>query len=122
MKEKLPERRRFIRLEVPLKVVVKNDNQAYDVITKNISPIGLRFEIGIELMDRQDLEMDLFIPDLDAPILIKGIVVWHKKMSLEDDAPYDVGVEITKVEEEKKNDFLKYLCDLMYNLKPKIRM
>ncbi len=121
MKGKLPERRRFIRLEVPLRVVVKKDNQAYEVTTKNISPIGLRFEIGIELADAKNLQMDLYLPDTDGFVSIEGRVIWHKKVSLDDDAPYDVGIEIVKVEEDKKNSFLKCLCDLMYNINPKIR-
>ena len=43
-------------------------------------------------------------------------MVWIKQLSLEDDAPYDIGIELTEIEEDNKNTFLKFLCDLIYNL------
>jgi len=56
----------------------------------------------------------LHLPSVSGPISLEGRVAWHTKMSREDDAPYDVGLEIVGVEDEKKNVLLKYLCDLLY--------
>ena len=39
-----------------------------------------------------------------------------KKLSLEDNSPFDVGTELVDIEEDNKNTFLKFLCDLIYNL------
>ena len=114
MKQKLPERRRFIRAEIPAKLVVKGGSHTDEIIAKNISPVGLGFEIGRELKDSEMLEVSLYLPSIDEPIALEGRVAWHNKVSREDDAPYDVGLEIVGVEDEKKNIFLKYLCDVLY--------
>lgn len=115
MKLKLPERRRFIRIEIPLKVAIKADGKVAEVITKNISPIGMRFETSKELKNTEILEMSLSIPTSDIPVHLKGRVVWQNKTTLEDSAPYDVGIEIMEIEDKNKNVFLKYLCDLLYD-------
>lgn len=120
--QKLPERRRFVRIEVPLKVVVKSGNFTDETITKNISPIGLRVEVKKELEPAKKLNIELYIPSLDRPVHLEGKVVWQHKTSLEDRAPYDVGIEITEVEDSEKNIFLKYLCDLLYDSTYKVRI
>lgn len=115
MKLKLPERRRFIRIEIPLKVKIKTDGRVDEVITKNISPIGMRFEIAKELKKTDKIDLSLEIPSTDILVKLKARVVWQNKISLEDKSPYDVGVEITEIEDKNKNVFLKYLCDLLYD-------
>ncbi len=115
MKLKLPERRRFIRIETPLKLTVTTAEGADEVVTKNVSPVGLRFEIGKKLKETAKLDLSLHLPISDKPIRLVGKIIWQEKTSLEDNAPYDVGVEITEVEDRQKNTFLKYLCDLLYN-------
>ncbi len=121
MKLKLPERRRFIRIEIPLKVKIKAGGRVDEVVTKNISPTGMRFEISKELKNTETLDMSLLIPSSDTPVRLKGRVVWQSKTTLEDSAPYDVGVEIMEIEDKNKNVFLKYLCDLLYDSTFKIR-
>ncbi len=111
---KLPERRRFVRVETPLKVILKSGDRTDEVTTKNISPVGLRFEISKELNESDEVKMSLYLPESTGPISMGGKVIWQKKVSLEDNAPYDVGVEIMEIEDSKKNVFLKYLCDLLY--------
>ncbi|MFH1552943.1 MAG: PilZ domain-containing protein [Candidatus Omnitrophota bacterium] len=115
MKMKLPERRRFIRIEIPLKVIIKSGDRVDEIITKNISPVGLRFEILRALKGSEKLDLALHIPSTDNPIPLKAKVIWQTKTSLEDNAPYDVGVEITDIDDKTKNIFLKYLCDLLYD-------
>jgi hypothetical protein len=114
MKMKLPERRRFVRVESPLKIVVKCGDRIEELVTKNISPVGFRFEIATELDESEKLEIALSLPSAKAPIQLEAQVVWQSKISLEDKAPYDVGVDITSIEDKSKNIFLKYLCDLLY--------
>ena len=121
MKQKLPERRRFIRIEVPLKAIVKSGDRLDEVVTKNISPVGLRFEIDRQLKESERLEVALYLPSTDDPISLEAKVIWQSKTSLEDKAPYDVGVEIIDIDDKRKNSFLKYLCDLLYNSAYKAR-
>ncbi len=111
---RLPERRRFVRTEVPLKVIIKAETGDEPAKTTNISPIGLRLEAPHKIADSKTLDLLLYLPENDVPIQLNGKIVWQSKVSLEDKAPYDVGVEILVIEEKKKNIFLKYLCDLLY--------
>ncbi|MFH1305292.1 MAG: PilZ domain-containing protein [Candidatus Omnitrophota bacterium] len=114
MKEKLPERRRFVRTRRPLKITVREGDRIEETVTRNLSPVGVRFEVGQELKSPGDIEIMLSIPSSEVPIHITGKVVWQTKQSLEDKSPYDVGVKISRVEDKNKNDFLRYLCDLLY--------
>ena len=81
----------------------------------------MRFEIPEELDEGADLSISLFLLKREDPILLKGRVVWKQKVSLEDNAPYDTGIEITEINEEYKIVFLKYLCDLLYGSAYKAR-
>ena len=115
MKLKLPERRRFVRIDVPLRLLVELGGKIVEVQTKNISPVGIRFQISKELDIVTNLKLRLFIPILEKPIDLVAKIIWQSKISLEDNSPFDVGVEIIDICEENKNIFLKYLCDLLYS-------
>ncbi len=121
MKHKLPERRRFVRIEVPLRLLVRVNGKDVEAVTRDISPVGLRFCIEKELDLSKGLSMKLFIPLLEDSIDVSARIVWQKKISLEDAAPFDVGVEITHIQEIYKNVFLEYLCGLLYDSKYKFR-
>ena len=111
----MPERRRFIRIEVPMRIKIEGDGWLEETTTKNISPIGMRFETGRVFKKSEVLDMVMYLPSSgDNSIRVKGKVVWQEKTSLEDNSPYDVGLEITHIADESKNVLLKYLCDLLY--------
>jgi len=119
MKEMLVERRKYIRLKTPVSVTytVPNTDVVHNSVTKDISADGLRLETktrGIEKGSVLELKLELY--GANNPVHAKGKVVWIKQLSLEDGAPYDVGIELTEIEEDNKNTFLKFLCDLIYNL------
>ena len=114
MKLKLPERRRFVRVETPLRVDIKSGDRTEKVVTKNISPVGFRFEVKKKFDDLSPLEMTLHLPMDNMVISLEGKVIWQSKVSLEDRAPFDVGIDIVGIEDKNKNVFLKYLCDLLY--------
>ena len=118
-KDQLMERRRYIRLKTPIPVTytVPETGSIHSAVTKDISADGLRFESEAKDIKVPGIvEMRLDISGAHNPVHIKGKVVWKKKLTLEDSAPYDVGVEFTEIEEDNKNTFLKFLCDLIYNL------
>jgi Tfp pilus assembly protein PilZ len=121
MRMDLPERRRFIRSNIPLKLEISLRNARYEVVTKNISPIGFMVELPKELEQTEDIDIVCRIPSEEVPVKIKGKVVWQTKTSLEDNAPYHIGVEIVEVEDKSKNVLLKFLCDLLYNTPNTIR-
>ncbi len=113
------ERRKYLRIEAPpvgLRVIT-GDGDIEKPKLKDISPIGIRFETKKELKDGEKLELTLELPDTKNPVHIRGKVVWYKKTSLENHAPFDIGCAFIKIEEDNKNTFLKYFCDLMYGKK-----
>ena len=119
IREKLVERRSFIRLREPIRITytIANNDKVYNVTAKDISADGLRFQTSDKRIKEGNLlEMKLDIPDVANPVHAKGKVMWKKKLSLEDNAPFDVGTELAEIEEDNKNTFLKFLCDLIYNL------
>jgi len=116
---KFAERRRYIRLPVPIDMsyTISGNNKIHSTATKDISADGLRFIIHDKFIKESDLiELRLNIPNIPSAIHAKGRVVWKRKLSLEDRAPFDVGIEFSEIEEDNKNTFLKFLCDLIYNL------
>ena len=116
--EKKPvlDRRKFVRIEVPLNIrIIDKQNRIDETVTKNISPLGLRFQTKSEEMAVGDeLEITIQIPRALSPVHTKAAVVWKKKLSTEDSAPYDLGCKFATIEEDNKNTFLKYFCDLLY--------
>jgi len=118
-KDRLVERRKYIRLRANLQLTytIPQSRIVRTTSAKNISADGIRFETHEkELAEGQAVELKLEAPGAFSPIHAKGIVIWKRKLSLEDNAPYDVGIEFTEIEEDNKNTFLKFLCDLIYNL------
>lgn len=111
------ERRKYIRLPNPIKVSysISGNNSLASVVTKNISADGFRFEAhDAKLSEDSLIEIKLDFPETTNPVHANGRVVWKKKISLEDRAPFDFGIEFTEVEEDNKNTFLKFFCDLLY--------
>jgi hypothetical protein len=121
MKLKLPERRRFIRVETPLEIVVCSEGRENALVVKNISPVGFMIETAEALVEGQTYPFLIKIGQERASIGVEGKVIWQKKISLEDRAPFDAGVEMLTIDDLGKNDFLKYLCDLLYDSEYKER-
>jgi Tfp pilus assembly protein PilZ len=119
IKEKLVERRKYIRLDTPIEMActIPASGIFYATVTKNLSAEGLRFETHEKNINVSDMvEIKLLIPNAPNPVHVKGKVLWKKKVSLEDGSPFDVGVIFTEIEDDNKNTFLKFLCDTIYSL------
>ncbi len=110
------ERRKFTRYAMPLKVsyVIEGENTVCKSETKNISSLGISFESDRQLKDGSLLELKLEVPKAANPVHAHGKLAWVKKQSLADNSSYDVGMEFVKIEEDNKNTFLKFMCDLAY--------
>jgi hypothetical protein len=114
IRSKPPERRKFIRIEVPLKVLVFTTAFKEEVSTKNISPIGMCFQIGNSVHCGDILGLSIFLPGEVDPISAKGRVVWLRTVSSEDKSPMDAGIDVIEIAERSKIALLRYLCDLLY--------
>jgi len=120
LKDKFIERRKYVRLQTPISLsyILPESGNVQTTSTKNISADGLRFETyDRSLKEASVVELRLSIPQAANPVHAKGRVVWKKKMSLADAAPFDCGIEFVEIEEDNKNTFLKFLCDLIYDIK-----
>ena len=118
-KDSFIERRRYIRLAAPIGIsyTVPESGKVRDTATKNISANGLRLETHDNSLEPEGIiELKLTVPGAVNPVHARGRVIWKRKLSLEDRAPFDVGIEIAGIEEDNKNTFLKFMCDLIYNL------
>ena len=119
MRDRLVERRRYIRLKTPVSVTytAPSTGIVHSSVTKDMSADGLRLETkDREIGKGSVLELKLGLYGANNPVHAKGKVIWIKQLSLEDDAPCDMGIELTEIEEDNKNTFLKFLCDLIYSL------
>lgn len=120
VKDGFVERRRYVRLQTPIDITytVPETGNVLSANTKNISADGLRFETHNKSIKESDvIELKMITQDAPNPVHAKAKVIWKKKISLEDAAPFDCGLEFTEIEEDNKNTFLKFLCDLIYNIK-----
>ncbi|MFA6320672.1 MAG: PilZ domain-containing protein [Candidatus Omnitrophota bacterium] len=119
IRDRFVERRSFIRLRQPISITytVAGQDKIHNVVAKDISADGVRFQTtDKEISEGNVLETKLDIPEVANPVHASGKIMWKKKLSLEDNAPFDVGIEFLEIEEDNKNTFLKFLCDLVYNL------
>ena len=126
MNSRIEEKRRYLRLNVQLEIeyVLSDSSQVYKAVTKDISALGVRFATNEELKEDTDLELTLKLPNVQNPVHATGRIIWVKRPVPEDNIPpnpnywplfhYEVGIEFSKIEEDNKNTFLKYLCDLIY--------
>jgi c-di-GMP-binding flagellar brake protein YcgR len=108
-KEAFIERRKYVRLPAPMKVsyTVPGSGNMLQTLTKDISADGLRFETpDASLKESSVIEVRIEIPDAPNPVHAKGKVVWRRRVTLEDGAPYDCGIELMEIEEDNKNTFL----------------
>jgi c-di-GMP-binding flagellar brake protein YcgR len=110
------EKRRFIRFEIALKVnyIAERDLRIEKKgMTKNINVSGILLSTGEKIPEGTKLDIRLFLPEALNPVHLIGSVMWSRGVSEGKIMSYDSGIAFDKVEEDNKNTFLKFLCDLM---------
>ena len=113
----MKEKRRFIRFEMASKVdyiVGKEPKVEKMGITKNVSAEGIQLLTEEKLDTGKKISFKMFTPEALNPAHLNGRILWSKEISKGEKLSYCSGIEFGKVEEDNKNTFLKYLCDLMY--------
>ncbi|MDO8603009.1 MAG: PilZ domain-containing protein [Candidatus Omnitrophota bacterium] len=111
------EKRRFIRFDIALKVsyIIRKELKAEKTgTTKDISAQGMQLltEEKMETGDKVDLK--IFVPEAPNPVHIRGVVVWSGESGIAKRHCHSSGIDFEKIEEDNKNTFLKFLCNLMY--------
>jgi len=113
----MKEKRRFIRFILALKVDYTTQKEPGILKTGTTKDVCAG---GIQLLTKEKLEkgkkvgLKIFIPDASNPVHLSGKVMWSKETAADDKLPYTAGIEFGKIEEDNKDTFLRFLCDLMY--------
>jgi len=114
----IKERRRYIRTEtpIPINIRIKQAGTVEEIQaqSKNISATGLMVEIEKEISSDTAVELSLSPQGTPNPIHISAKVV--RSEQLKGQNLFSTGLEFTKIEEDNKNTFLKFLCDTIYRL------
>ncbi|MBU4342554.1 MAG: PilZ domain-containing protein [Candidatus Omnitrophica bacterium] len=111
------EKRRFIRFDIALKVnyIVQKEPRAEKTgITKDVSAGGLQLLTEEKLEPGRKIAMKISIPEALNPVHLNGIVLWSRESPYSKARAHGIGIEFAKIEEDNKNTFLKFLCDLLY--------
>lgn len=110
----MQERRKYVRMTIPLEIsytIEGKEASPRKSTTKDISPDGVSFPIKEEIPKGSLLNINVKIPTRPEAVAIKAKVVWYE----EGKDSYIVGLEFIHISEEAKQDFLQYLCNLMYS-------
>jgi len=111
------EKRRFIRFEINLEVdyIVKKEPRVEKKgATKDICAGGINLLTDEKLEVGEEVELKMFLSKALNPAHLNGVVVWSKDDSSGEKLSHSAGIEFKAIEEDNKNSFLKFLCDLMY--------
>ena len=111
------EKRQFIRFNIALKVsyIIHKDPKVEKIgTTKDVSAQGMQLLTGDKLDVGDKVDLKIFVPEALNPAHMKGIVVWSRESGPAKSHSYSSGICFEKIEEDNKNTFLKFLCDLMY--------
>lgn len=110
------EKRNYIRTHVSVPILIyiqrKNDTEKITARAWNISASGMMIETNAKLHVGIEPGIDVIPPGSLNPIHSKGKIVWSTARSTGNG--YNYGVEFISIEEDNKNTFLKFLCDLIY--------
>ena len=117
-----PERRRFLRIKIPLFIFYRLETDkpfvAFKAIAENIGGQGLMFETEKPIPLRSKLYLEIYQPsvrykDLLFLIATKTKVIWvnkKKDVSTEDgENKYQIGVKFIKIDREDRNKVIEYV-------------
>jgi c-di-GMP-binding flagellar brake protein YcgR len=110
------ENRNYIRMDisVPLNIFICGGKNTDRISAQawNISASGMMIEAAAELSVGLEARMDMTAPGTLNPVHCTGKIVWSGSSSKP--GKHNYGVEFVAIEEDNKNTFLKFLCDLIY--------
>jgi c-di-GMP-binding flagellar brake protein YcgR len=110
------ENRNYIRtdISVPLDIFIcrEKDTDRIPAQAWNISASGMMIESETKLHVGLEARIDMTPPGTLNPVHCTGRIVWSGTGSKP--GKHNYGVEFLAIEEDNKNTFLKFLCDLIY--------
>ena len=118
MEEFMREKRRFIRFNIALKVtyIVQKEQKIERIgTTRDVSAQGMQLLTSDKLGIGDKIDFKIFVPDALNPSHMKGTIVWSRELEHPKSHSYSAGIDFVKIEEDNKNTFLRFLCNLMYD-------
>ncbi|MCF7878271.1 MAG: PilZ domain-containing protein [Candidatus Omnitrophica bacterium] len=97
------ERRKFVRISLPLQIYLSNSPYAVSTKTENISAGGLRIITNHKFNSGSTVNLKVYAIK-KKPIICQGKILWvfsRKKPQSKDLFYYDTGIEFSKI---RKND------------------
>ena len=121
MRDKRPERRKFIRFDLDTKVRYRffdgmSIDESMQAKAKNLSAEGVCIVTQKEIPRNKDIELDVSLPGKKAPVRIHGKVVWtYKIKGVDKNMPdrFEAGIKLYTIDKADENTLLKYYCERM---------
>jgi len=113
------ERRRFVRLDINVKVRwkrIEQINKEENEVTKNISGGGICLITEEKLNEGDTLYLEIELPSGEL-IYARGRVVWvneYEIIGVEAKKKYDVGIEFIEIKEEDREEIGRYIFTLLH--------
>ena len=108
----MQERRRYIRLEVPVLIEFPNPQtwKTERSYTQDISESGLRFPTAVQLQMGQELALTLQLPyHQDLAFHATGEIIWIREVARLGATQYDVGVRFRWIEDLDRLRLTRFL-------------
>ena len=111
----MQERRRHIRLQIPVLVAFPNPRtlKTERSVTHDISESGLRFPVSVTLQVGQELALTLELPFQQGALHATGEVMWIREVTRLGMLQYDVGLQFRWIEEADRQRLLRFLQDFL---------
>ncbi len=110
------EQRYYIRIDVSVPTILsirkKDAVEKIKAYVKNVSASGMMIHLDKKLLTGVETSIDMHAPDTLNPIHCNGKVV--RVIAADKPGKYSCGIIFTRIEEDNKNTFLKFLCDTIY--------
>ncbi len=110
------EQRNYIRTNVyvPMFLYVQGPKETEKIHARtcNISASGMMIELDTQVPAGEKVKIDITAPGSLNPIHCSGKTVWSDFSDAQ--SKFQCGIEFVSIEEDNKNTFLKFLCDLIY--------
>jgi c-di-GMP-binding flagellar brake protein YcgR len=110
------EQRSYIRTNVyvPMALYIQGpkETEKLHARTCNISASGMMIELDTQVPIAEKVKIDITLPGTLNPIHCFGKAVWSDSSGAQ--SKFQCGIEFVSIEEDNKNTFLKFLCDLIY--------
>ena len=107
-----PERRRYPRLKAALIEYSLLDNNLQELsFTKDVSIGGVCIILADEIPLNTILSLNIYLPNHNNPIHLKGKVVWRERSSYHTPSRtyYNVGIEFIDIDDETKQLINNYI-------------